>query len=129
MKKVGICIGAIAAYWAMFFFGPALVMLINNIGYYLGGGGWRPDGLMYNVLLFLSQPIACGLAYFAAKGVCKNEPSICVLTNCIVGVCLAVLLTFTTTIGIKTAAMAVSAIVCVVTAVVEAREIKPGKTT
>ena len=127
MKKILTCSAATLSYWALLFLGPALILLLNNIGYYFSGGGWGPGSFMYNVLSFFSQPLSCFLAYAAAKGICKESHKICVLINCIVGIGMTIL----SAIGASNAgntklliSMIISTIVCTITAVIEAVEIK-----
>ena len=56
MKKFFTCLGATAAYWVFIFIGPAIVMWLNNIGYYFTGGGYGPglalQTLQHRLLLF-----------------------------------------------------------------------------
>jgi hypothetical protein len=120
MKKFLTCIGATLAFWVLMFLGPALVMLVNNIGYYVSGGGWGPNSLMYKVLQFFSQPIACALAFSAAGSICGDRHPVCVLTNCIVAACVCVLLTisgFALGNNLNAAQMIVSAVACIACAV------------
>lgn len=84
--------GIVASYWALILFGPMLVLLINNITLWFSGGGFYEGSFGYQILVFASQPIACGLAHSAAQSISKDEHSICVLTNEIVSTCIFVLL-------------------------------------
>lgn len=127
MKKFLACLGATLAYWVFIFFGPAIVMLINNIGYYLSGGGYGPGSLMHKVLQFLSQPIACFVAYSVAQAVSKTEHPMCVLSNCIAGACVCCLFAVVAILAGNTrnmVIMPISAIACVVTAVTAAKDVK-----
>lgn len=120
MKKFFNCLGATLAFWTLIFLGPALVMLLNNIGYYFSGGGYGPGSFMYKVLQFLSQPIACWLAFAAAGAICQDKHPVCVLTNCIVATCVCVLLTvsgFALGNNLNAVQMLVSAIACIACAV------------
>lgn len=123
VRSFFICCGAVLVYWVLILVGPALVLLLNNIGYYVTGGGWGPNSIMYKILEFFSQPISCFLAYGAAMSVSKGEHKICVLTNCIVAACMCGLLIFTSATSMLSATMAVSAVCCIVTAVMVSKEI------
>lgn len=116
MKKIITYIGATLAFWALVFLGPALVMLMNNVGYYVSGGGWGPDSFMYKVLQFFSQPIACAMAYYAIDTICKGKHLVCVLVNCVVAACLSMLLGLCEFIigkPLNAAQMILSGIVCI----------------
>lgn len=124
MKKFLLCFGAVLAYWALMFLGPAIVMLFNNIGYYVTGGGWGPDSLMYAVLQFFSQPISCFVAYGAATAILKENGKILILVNCVVAACMCVLFAITASETSQRFAMIVSVVACVYTAVMAAKNIK-----
>lgn len=112
------------AYWALMFFGPAIVMLFNNIGYYVTGGGWGPDSLMYAVLQFFSQPISCVLAYGAMTAILKENGIIFVLINCVIAACMCVLFAVTASESSQRIAMIVSVVACAYTAIMASRNIK-----
>lgn len=128
MKKNTLSIiGATAAYWALLFFGPAIIMLFNNIGYYFSGGGYGPDSFMYKVLQFLSQPLSVFIAYSAAKSICNNIKTTSILINTIIAVCILVALAFAGFIVENTSnaiQMVVSCIACIVTAFWASKDIK-----
>lgn len=123
MKSVFKVIGAIAAFWAIVFLGPAVVMLLNNIGYLVSGSGYGPDSLMYIVLQFLKQPISCFFAYLFAKEICGEDHPVCPLANCIIAACMCVLFALIASSGAQMATMFVSAAAMVVCAVIEAKEL------
>ena len=124
MKKFLLFFGAVLSYWALMFLGPAIVMLFNNIGYYVTGGGWGPDSLMYAVLQFFSQPISCFVAYGAATAILKENGKIFILTNCVIAACMCVLFAFTASETSQRLAMIVSVVACVYTAIMAAKDIK-----
>jgi len=125
MKKNGalLCVGATATYWATIFVGPAIIMLLNNVGYYVSGGGWGPGSFMHTVLEFASQPLACFAAYALAKSVSQDEHPVCVLSNTIVASCMCVIFVFTASSSALMWTMIVSVIICVMTATIEGREL------
>ena len=126
MKKFFTCLGATAAYWVCIFIGPAIVMWLNNIGYYFTGGGYGPGSLMYKVLHFLSQPVSCLVAYAIAMTITKTDHPICVLSNCIVGACVCGLFTIVSILAGNTrnaVIMPISAIACIGTAIASAKEL------
>ena len=83
MKKFTTYLSATLLYWVLFFLGPALVMLLNNIGYYVSGSGWGPESLMYKILLFFSQPLACFFAYAITAELLKGKSRLLLSANCI----------------------------------------------
>ena len=92
INRVWRCLGVIGAYWGLILFGPALVMIVNNANARFSGAGFYEGSIGYKLLAFFSQPIACGLAHSAAKGISKDEHKVCVLVNEIIAACLMVLL-------------------------------------
>ena len=126
MKNFLVCLWATLVFWALIVFGPWLVIVMNNLGYWFSGGGWGPGSFMYKVLDFLSQPISCFIAYAAANVACKNEHPVCVMTNCIAAVCVCCLFSFGSFIAenMRNAAiMLLSAVCCIVTLVYAAKEV------
>lgn len=130
MYRLFKCVCAMLVYWILLFIGPAFVMLFNNVGYYVTGGGWGPGSLMYKVLQFFSQPIACVLAYGALKGLLHDDHNVLVLVNCTVATCVCFLFVITASEMEQMWAMVVSVASCGGTAVAAAREIeiKPNQT-
>lgn len=88
------CIGIIAAYWALIFFGPFLVMLYNKVAVWFSGGGFYEGSFGYKILVFFSQPIGCAFAHSAAQSISKDKHNICVLVNETISACLFTLLVF-----------------------------------
>ena len=127
MKKFFICFRAILAYWVLLFIGPALVIIFNNIGYFVSGGGWGPDSLMYKVLQILSQPIACFLAYGAITAILQQKHSVLKLVNCVIAACYCFAMIFVYLFFLSNVEMLIvmiaSTIVCVITAVMAGKEI------
>ena len=121
--KIVKSIGAIAAYWVLLFIGPAIVMIFNDIGYYVTGGGWGPDSLMHAVLQFFSQPISCAIAYGAMKYILKDDGKVLSLVNCVIASCMCAVFAFTATETSQRWAMIVSIVVCAYTAVIASKEI------
>lgn len=118
MKKALICLGMTAAYWALTLLGPMLVMLINTLGYYVNGGGWKPGSLAHNILLLFSQPISCFIAYFAAESAGKWKLKACTLTNCIVAGCAFIWFTIIAPDRSQATSMVLSVVACTITAVI-----------
>jgi hypothetical protein len=85
------CLGIIGAFWALVLFGPALVMLINNVNAWFSGYGFLDGSFGYKALMFLSQPIACVIACSTAEQISDKEHSVCVLVNIIVAICISAL--------------------------------------
>jgi hypothetical protein len=126
-RKTFCIIGSVAAYWALMFFGPALVMLFNNIGYYVSGSGYGPGSLMYTVIQFLSQPISVFLAYGAAKSICANIKTTSILINIVIAICVLVVLAFSGFVvgnALNAWQMVVSCAACIINAVQETKSIK-----
>ena len=123
-KKFLICTGATLAYWAVLFLGPALILLLNDIGYYLSGTGWSQGSIMHNVLSFIKQPLACWLAYAVIQAICGDEQKKCVLFNCMGGAVLCVLFTLSTNDLSQLFAMALSAITCLGTVISQSRHMQ-----
>lgn len=117
------CFFATLTFWATVALGPFAILLLNNIGYYLGGVGWEPNSFMYNVTAFLAQPMACVVAVYFAGQISNNEHLICVLTNTIVCACICVLIVFTTAKQSTFWSMIVSAVACIVMCVIQAKDI------
>lgn len=121
MKRITTGFLATLAYWAVIFLGPALILLANNIGYFVSGAGWGPDSIMFKALQFCSQPISCFLAYYAADSVSKGNLRACVLVNCIIGACICGMFVITANTMVLAASMIASAVCCIVTAVMSAK--------
>lgn len=119
-KSVQICISATAAYWAVLFLGPAVILLLNNAGYYVSGAGWGTDSLMYKILQFLSQPLSCFFAFAAAESVAKGRFRGWLWFNCLLGGAMCVLFIFTAETDILRYAMALSALTCIASALFDA---------
>lgn len=108
MKKFTTYLSATLLYWILFFLGPALVMLLNNIGYYVSGSGWGPESLMYKVLLFFSQPLACFFAYTITAEFLKGRSRLLLSANCILGTILCFVLVCTSEQALNRWAMVAS---------------------
>lgn len=126
-NSIILCVGATLAFWVAVFIGPVFVLLLNNLGYYVSGTGWGQNSFMYKVLTFLSQPIACVIAYSIAKAISKDKHPVCVLVNTIVCTCMCVLFAIVASSTTKMLQMIISAVICIVMAVVEAKEVTPKK--
>lgn len=85
MKKFLECALVTICYWIVIFIGPSLVILWNNWCYYVSGLGYGEGSLMYKVLVAISQPASCILAYVAATNISKNKHSMSVMVNCVFG--------------------------------------------
>lgn len=124
MRKYFVCAGAVLSYWLLIFLGPVLVLFINNIGYYVTGAGWGPNSIMYSVLRFCSQPIACFLAYAAMKTILKEEHKVLVLVNCIIAACMCTLFVFTAGSKAQMWTMVVSVAACAYSGVMASKDIR-----
>lgn len=93
MNKFFKCLLGTVAYWFLFFGGPVLINLWNNLSYYVSGLGYGPGSLMYKALEFVSQPTSCFFALLAASKICGEEHDRCTLVNCVLGTILAATLT------------------------------------
>ena len=114
------CIGIIAAYWALILFGPILVMVLNRTALWFSGGGFYEGSVGYNILVFLSQPIACSLAHSAAHSISDDKHNICILVNEVVAVCLFAFLIWGSFSLLNETINAISYIVSAVVAIVYA---------
>ena len=121
MAKFFKCFFAILAYWALMFLGPAIVMIFNDIGYNLTGGGWGPDSLMRNILQFFAQPISCVLACSAITSILSGSHKPLISVNCVIASCLCTLFAFTATEPTQMWAMIVSSLACTTTAAYQAK--------
>lgn len=92
MRKFFSCFLVTVCFWLLAFFGPMLVMLWNNVGYAVTGGGYGKGSFLYSVLQFLSQPIAFAIAGSLAGSMFHGEHKLCAFVNCIVGACWCVFL-------------------------------------
>lgn len=117
MKKFLVCAGATLAFWGLFFFGPAIIMLLNNVGYYVSGGGYGPDSFMYKVLYFFSQPTACLIAVGAAEAIGNGEHKACTIVNSVLGALLCFVFAMVSTDKTQLAIMIISAVALSVVAV------------
>ena len=124
-RKFLICTGATLAYWLVMFLGPALILLLNDVGYLLSGTGWEKESIMYNVLSFFKQPLACWLAYAVIQSICGDEQKKCVLFNCMGGAFLCAMFTLSTDDLAQLFAMAISAIVCLCAVISQSRSMQP----
>ena len=88
MKKFTTYFLMTLCFWALVFIGPVIILLWNNISYYVSGLGYGSNSLMYKILVFVSQPISCMLAAGAANAAGKGKHNICTLINCVVCACL-----------------------------------------
>ena len=112
-KEVFYCSMSIVVFWLLVAIGPAVVMLFNKIGYVFSGAGYGEGSLMYKVLLFLSQPIACCIAAAAADFVGQYRHRNYITVNCALSICLFSVLAFSEFLNsdyLHMASMAVSAI-------------------
>lgn len=120
MKKFLNCCLITLCYWLILFIGPALVLLWNNFSYYVAGTGYGSESLMYKVLTFFSQPIACFAAAGLAGSLFGGKHKLCTIVNCVIGACLcAVISIFNFYLSQNVAlvgALAASTIVCIITA-------------
>lgn len=87
------CLGITVAFWLLFVFGPALVMLSNNISAWFSGLGYLDGSFGYNLLVFFSQPMACGIASAVAEGISDEKHNVCVLVNEVIAICITLLST------------------------------------
>lgn len=124
MKKFFVCTGAVLSYWLLIFLGPVLVLFINNIGYYVTGAGWGPNSIMYSVLRFCSQPIACFMAYVAMKMILKEAHKVLALVNCIIAACMCTLFAFTASRNAQMWTMIVSVAACAYSGVMASKDIR-----
>lgn len=128
MKKFFECTLVTFCYWLAIFIGPAVVLLWNNLSYYVSGLGYGPESLMYKVLTFFSQPVSCFLAATIAMSVGKEKHNLCVLTNCILATVFCTVLTLyyvnNADFGVKMWSMLVSAIACIATSIMTAKEVE-----
>lgn len=113
MKKFLFCLYSTVTYWLICFLGPAAILLLNNIGYYVSGAGWGPDSLMYKLLQLLSQPLACAVAYHAAKTVCKCHSRYCVPVNSLVSAFACIVFFINATTVALEFSMILSSLVCI----------------
>ena len=90
MKKFFECVLVTICFWLIVFIGPALVILWNNLSYYVSGLGYGEGSVMFNIIKFLSQPISFIIAGTAASSMFSE----CAFVNCIIGVCFCVFLAF-----------------------------------
>lgn len=114
------CFSATIAYWAFIFLGPVVILLWNNLGYYVSGTGWGPNSLMYRALQFLSQPISCALAYAIAKNICKDHSKNCIFVNCIVSALACAVFAYCASTQALLVSMSVSSLICLATALDDA---------
>lgn len=91
-KPVIICLGIIATFWSLMILGPFLVMLWNWVTVWFSGFGYLEGSFGYKILIFVAQPISCGLAHYAAQSISNEDHGICVLVNEIIAACIFVLL-------------------------------------
>lgn len=128
MKKFFECTLVTLCYWLAIFIGPAIVLLWNNLSYYVSGLGYGPESLMYKVLTFFSQPVSCFLAAAIAISVGKKKHNLCVLTNCILCsiFCAVLALSYVNNadFSVKMWSMLVSAIACIATSIMTAKEVE-----
>ena len=123
MNSFSKTIGAIAAYWAIFLLGPAVILIMNNLGYLFTGGGYSQQSLMYKVLVFFAQPVSCYFAYSAAKEIYDGNIGKCVTVNCVLGtIFCGFLVLFGSGDLVSRANMIVSLVVCVVTIVYSCKQ-------
>ena len=94
MKKFFECVLVTVCFWLIVFIGPALVILWNNLSYYVSGLGYGEGSVMFNVIKFLSQPISFLIAGAAASSMFSESHKVCAFVNCIIGVCFCVFLAF-----------------------------------
>lgn len=116
-------IGVTALYWAVMLFGPVLIGILNNIGYYVSGGGYRPGSLMYAVLQFAAQPASCWIAYSVTSNINNGSHRVCVMVNCMIGVCMNLFLAVYDIGSARMVSMLLSAAVCMITVIMSAKSI------
>lgn len=128
MKRFLECTLVTICYWLAIFIGPAILLLWNNLSYYVSGFGYGPESLMYKVLTFISQPVSCFLATSIAISVGKKKHNLCVLTNCIFASIFCAFITVSyvsnADYGIKMWATLLSAIACITTSIMTAKEVE-----
>lgn len=128
MKKFYECALVTVCYWLTIFLGPAIVILWNNLSYFVSGLGYGEGSIMYKVLTFFSQPAACVLAFEVSKSVGKSKHNICTLINCFLGACfcgaVTMLYAFYLDDNLRLLTMAVSSVCCIFTVYVAAKEME-----
>ena len=92
MRKFCSCFLVTLCFWLLASFGPALVMLWNDVGYAVTGGGYGKGSFLYSVIQFLSQPIAFAIAGSLAAAMFQGAHKFCAFVNCIIGACWCVFL-------------------------------------
>ena len=115
MKKLWECLLVTICFWAIVLIGPALVVLWNKIDYWIGLG-YQDGSFGANVIKFLSQPIACIMAFFIAYSLFDSAHKQCVLANSIIAAFICVLISVNELWFLKNNllgyTMVVSALVC-----------------
>lgn len=128
MSRFFKCFAAVLAYWALMFLGPAIVMIFNDIGYNLTGGGWGPDSLMRKILQFFSQPISCVLACSAITSILKGTHKPLISINCVIASCMCTLFAFTATEPTQMWAMIISSLASAITAAYQSKNTENPET-
>lgn len=121
MKKFSLCFGAILAYWGVVFIGPGLVLLWNNLNYYLTGTGYGTGSLMYKVLKFLSQPVSFFLAYYVLQAILKEKHNLLAMVNCGVALCVCFVFVIVSEDNLNRWSLVVSSAACATTMVIAAQ--------
>lgn len=121
MKKFSLCFGAILAYWGVVFIGPGLVLLWNNLNYYLTGTGYGTGSLMYKVLKFLSQPVSFFLAYCVLQAILKEKHNLLAMVNCGVALCVCFVFVIVSEDNLNRWSLVVSSAACATTMVIAAQ--------
>lgn len=75
----------ILLFWALFFFGGTIPMLLNALAPM--AGRYEEGSLGYAVLKFFAQPIGVAIAIYALWKITEEvKPMLC-LVNCVIGAC------------------------------------------
>ena len=119
------CLGATAAFWVCMLIGPMLLLLVENISHLLTFGEWGENRgfielIIYKVIQFLAQPIACYIGYEIAKKICTEQLKTCVMVNCVVAASLCGLFAICSLVAqnfVNAIVMAITAVVCIVCSV------------
>lgn len=119
------CLGATVAFWLCLFFGPAILVLVENIAHLLSFGEWGENRglfelIIYKAFQFLAQPIACWIAYEAMKKICTETMKTCVVVNCIVAAIFCGIFAFSSLLAANISnvfTMVITAVVAIVLAV------------
>ena len=100
MKKFFLCVAAVASFWGIVLLGPFLLGLAVRLAEWWDGLVTGSGALLYDRIIYFSQPVCVFIAYFVAKQLCfKAAENVSekpfkktLIANCILLTCIAMLL-------------------------------------